>query len=127
MILCDTDVIIEYMKGNKAAKKEILEIGIENIAVSSVSLMELFYGALNKRELNKIKKALNSFKIIHVDTRISNKAVELIEKYYKSHGLEPPDALIGATAIVGNIELFTYNSRDFKFIDGLRLYKFEEN
>ena len=72
MILCDTDVIIEYMKGNKAAKKEILEIGIENIAVSSVSLMELFYGALNKRELNKIKKALNSFKIIHVDTRISN-------------------------------------------------------
>jgi len=127
MILCDTDVIIEYMKGNKAAKKEILEIGIENIAVSSVSLMELFYGALNKRELNKIKKALNSFKIIHVDTRISNKAVELIEKYCKSHGLEPPDALIGATAIVGNIELFTYNSRDFKFIDGLRLYKFEEN
>ena len=127
MILCDTDVIIEYMKGNKAAKKEILEIGIENIAVSSVSLMELFYGALNKRELNKIKKALNSFKIIHVDTRISNKAVELIEKYCKSRGLEPPDALIGATAIVGNIELFTYNSRDFKFIDGLRLYKFEEN
>jgi predicted nucleic acid-binding protein len=127
MILCDTDVIIEYMKGNEVVKKEILEIAINNIAVSSVSLMELFYGALNKRELNQIKKALNNFKIIHVDTGISNKAVELIEKYSKSHGLEPPDALIGATAIVRNIELFTYNSRDFKFIDGLKLYRFEEN
>jgi predicted nucleic acid-binding protein len=127
MILCDTDVIIEYMKGNEVAKKEIVEIGINNITVSSVSLMELFYGALNKRELNQIKKALNNFNIIHVDTGISNKAVELIEKYSKSYGLEPPDALIGATAIVRNIELFTYNSRDFKFIDGLKLYRFEEN
>lgn len=123
MILCDTDVIIEYMKGNKVAKREIVEIGIDNIAVSSVSLMELFYGALNKRELNQIKKALNSFKIIHIDTGISNKAVGLIEKYSKSHGLEPPDALIGATAIAGNTELFTYNISDFKFIDGLILYK----
>jgi predicted nucleic acid-binding protein len=104
------------MKGNEVAKKEILEIGINNIAVSSVSLMELFYGALNKRELNKIKKVLNNL--------ISNKAVELIEKYSKSHGLEPPDALIGATAIVRNIELFTYNISDFKFIDGLKLYRF---
>lgn len=127
MILCDTDVIIEYMKGNEVVKKEIVEIGINNIAVSSVSLMELFYGALNKRELNQIKKALNNFKIIHVDTGISNKAVELIEKYSKSHGLEPPDALIGATAMDRNIELFTYNSRDFKFIHGLKLYRFEEN
>jgi predicted nucleic acid-binding protein len=124
MILCDTDVIIEYMKGSEVAKKEILKIEIKNIAVSSVSLMELFYGALNKRELNKIKKALNNFKIIYVDTEISNKAVELIEKYSKSHGLEPPDALIGATAIVRNIELFTYNIGDFRFIDGLKLYRF---
>ena len=84
MILCDTDVIIEYMKGSEVAKKEILEIGIKNIAVSSVSLMELFYGALNKRELNKIKKALNNFKIIYVDTEISNKAVELREIFQKS-------------------------------------------
>lgn len=124
MILCDTDVIIEYMKGNEVAKKEIVEIGINNITVSSVSLMELFYGALNKRELNQIKKALNNFKIIHIDTEISNKAVELIEKYSKSHGLEPPDALIGATATVRNIALFTYDISDFKFIDGLKLYRF---
>ena len=111
MVLCDTDVIIEYMKGNEVAKKEILEIGINNIAVSSVSLMELYYGALN------------NFKIIHVDIEISNKAVELIEKYSKSHGLEPPDALIGATAVVRNIELFTYNVRDFSFIGGSKFYK----
>jgi predicted nucleic acid-binding protein len=39
MILCDTDVIIEYMKGNEVAKKEIVEIGINNITVSSVSLI----------------------------------------------------------------------------------------
>ena len=56
MILCDTDVIIEYMKGNEVAKKEIVEIGINNITVSSVSLMELFYGALNKRGYIRISQ-----------------------------------------------------------------------
>jgi len=36
MILCDTDVIIEYMKGSEVAKKEILEIGIKNIGLFAI-------------------------------------------------------------------------------------------
>ena len=60
-ILCDTDVIIEFLKGNETTKKIFNKINSENIALSSITLMELFYGALNKRELNKIKRALNEF------------------------------------------------------------------
>ena len=52
MILCDTNIIIEILKGNKRTINIIESIGLENIAISSVTVMELYFGALNKRELN---------------------------------------------------------------------------
>ena len=60
MILCDTNVIIEILKGDDKTIKIIERIGLENIAISSVTVMELYFGALNKRELNKIKKHLKA-------------------------------------------------------------------
>ena len=54
-ILCDTDVIIEYLKGNETTKKIFDKLERTNIALNAITLMELYYGTLNKRELNKIK------------------------------------------------------------------------
>ena len=123
MILCDTDVIIEILKGNKRTINIIESIGLENIAISSVTVMELYFGALNKRELNKIKKHLQALNIVHFDTDISESAIKLIERFSKSHGLQIPDAIIAATAMTSKIKLFTFNLKDFKYIDGLKLIK----
>jgi tRNA(fMet)-specific endonuclease VapC len=49
MILCDTDVIIEILKGNEKIINSIESIGLENIAISSITVMELYFGALQKR------------------------------------------------------------------------------
>ena len=54
-ILCDTDVIIEYLKGNETTKKIFDKLERTNIALNAITLMELYYDTLNKRELNKIK------------------------------------------------------------------------
>ena len=123
MILCDTNVIIEILKGNKRTINIIESIGLENIAISSVTVMELYFGALNKSELNKIKKHLQALNIVHFDTDISESAVKLIERFSKSHGLQIPDAIIAATAMTSKIKLFTFNLNDFKYIDGLKLIK----
>ena len=48
MILCDTNVIIEILKGNKRTMSIIENIGLENIAISSITVMELYFGAFNK-------------------------------------------------------------------------------
>lgn len=122
MILCDTNIIIELLKGNQSTIKDITSIGLENIAISSITEMELYYGAFNKNELSRIKKALNSLEIIHINIGISNEAVNLIEKYSKSHSLQIPDSIIAATAIVDNFSLYTYNIKDFKYIKKLKLY-----
>ena len=42
-----------------------------------------------------------------------------METYSLSHKLTIPDALIAATAIVHDIELYSLNLKDFRFITGL--------
>ena len=78
MILCDTDVIIEILKGNEKIIKTIESIGLENIAISSITVMELYFGALNKNELDKIKKHLKALNIVHFDNDVSELAVSMI-------------------------------------------------
>lgn len=123
MILTDTDVFIEALKNNPNAIGPLREIGFENIALSAVTLMELYFGARNKRELGKIKSRLSTLHILQIDENISKTATQLVEEYAKSHGLQIPDALIAATAMCHRLDLLTFNVKDFKFIDGISLYQ----
>lgn len=123
MVLCDTNVIIEFFKGNNKTLKELEQIGYDNIAISAITVMELYYGALNKKELNKIKKCIYSLNVYLIDSSISEISIELIEEYSKSHNLMIPDAIIAATAISLQMGIFTYNIKDFSFIKELKLYK----
>ena len=122
MILCDTDIFIEAFKNNTLATGSLRRIGFQNIALSAITLMELYFGALNKRELAKIKSRLQKLEIINLDQKITETAINMIERYAKSHGLHIPDALIAATAICKGMQLLTYNMKDFKFVEGIRLY-----
>ncbi len=122
MIILDTNIIIELLKGNKETKELLEGINEKNFAISIITNMELYYGAINKRELNKIRKFLKSFDLLLINEEISRIALDLIEKYSKSHGLEIPDALIAATSIYYDISLLTYNKKDFRYIEGLRLF-----
>ncbi|MEL7121853.1 MAG: type II toxin-antitoxin system VapC family toxin [Bacteroidota bacterium] len=77
--------------------------------------MELYQGMGNKKELQVMKKRINYFDILQVNSQISKLAIYLIDEYNLSHGLTIPDAIIGASAIIQEIELYTYNIKDFKF------------
>jgi len=120
--LCDTDVMIEYLKGNENIKKVFDKLE-ENIVLSAITLMELLYGALNKKELTEIKIALTEFNILNLNDGITEIAINLIEKYSKSHGLKIPDALIASTAIYYDFVLWTCNTRDFQYIEEIKLFK----
>jgi tRNA(fMet)-specific endonuclease VapC len=122
LILIDTNIVIEVLKNNKDIIQKIKSIGVERIALSSVTVMELYYGALNKAELKNIKEYVKAFEIIQISEEISQLAIDLIEKYTKSHNLNLPDALIAATSIKYHLKLFTLNTKDFKYIDDLELY-----
>ena len=124
MILCDTNIFIEMYRRNNAVRTVLLDkIGLENVVISDVTRAELFYGAINKRELQMIRKDLSNFPVLHIDSFISKMAVEFVEKYCLSHKTDLEDALIAATAILHSIELYTLNIKDFVFIPELKLYQ----
>ena len=123
MLLCDTNIFIEVYRHNVAVCAELEKIGHKNIAISDITRGELFYGALNKAELKLIKNDLDNVIVLHIDVEISKMGINLVEQYCLSHKLDIEDALIAATAIYYNIELFTLNVRDFKFIPKLKLYE----
>ena len=122
MIILDTNIIIELFKGNVETKELLKKVDEKEFAISVITSMELYYGAINKRELNKIKKFLKSFNLLTINEEISKIALDLIEKYSKSHGLDIPDTLIAATSLYYEIPLLTYNKKDFRYIEGLKLF-----
>ncbi|MET4083483.1 tRNA(fMet)-specific endonuclease VapC [Pedobacter sp. UYP30] len=122
MILCDTNILIEIYRGNTFIIEIVKQIGQENIAVSDVTRAELLYGARNLKELQTIRKDLNKLTVLPIQSSISSLAIELVVKYALSHKLSLPDALIASTAIAHKLALYTLNLKDFKFLDGVRLF-----
>ena len=123
MILCDTNIFIHAFNGDKNTIEELNRIGHENIALSVITVMELYQGMGNKKELEIMKKKIRYYDFIEIDIPVSKLALELVERFNLSHGLKIPDAIIAATAVVHQIELHTYNVKDFRFVPDIKLYE----
>ena len=119
--LLNTNVLIEILKGNQSTVQMVESFFYT--AISAITVMELYYGALNKNELKQLEKFIALFKVVHLDEQISMKSEYLIKTFAKSHNLDIPDSLIASTALVHGYKLFTYNIKDFRFIDELELIK----
>ncbi|MFI5134902.1 MAG: type II toxin-antitoxin system VapC family toxin [Chitinophagales bacterium] len=120
-VLCDTDVIIELLKENNLVVAKIISIGYNNITITPITLAEIQLGEPDKISFQKTLKKLSPVPVIPLDAAISIRFTSLFEKYCLSHRPSIPDMLIAATAISYDIELFTLNTKDFRFIHGLKL------
>ncbi len=121
IVLCDTDVFIEYFHENERIVKELDYLGFERLAISVISVGEIYFG-MRKRETAITRELIRRFNLFHFDKDISQLFIQYMLGYH-ARGLGVPDAIIAATAISNNVELFTLNRSDFEIIEGLRLYK----
>jgi len=86
--------------------------------------MELIAGVVNKLELKLLNKNVYLFDILLINAEITSIALNLIENYRLSHKIDIPDALIAASALYSGFQLFTYNLKDYRFINNLSLFNF---
>lgn len=126
-VICDANVISSYIRTDKhfspIAYDNINRLGLKNVCITPVIYIELFrwlslYKGFIKTERLKIRKFIDSLNVLHINKNISILSVEL------SRGLNhlaSPDVLIGATAVYYDIALFTFNTKDFKQIKGIKL------
>ena len=121
-ILIDTDILIDVARSvNIAIERLNAETQTASLKISIITQMELIIGCRNKTELQHLQRFLQRYEVIPLDETISNKARQLLEEDYLSHGLLIPDAFIAATALVREIPLLSKNQRDYRFISQLNL------
>jgi hypothetical protein len=121
-ILVDTNILIDHLRGIPKAT-ELME-GVENNnfegLLSTINIMELMAAPkMTEKRFESIKCLLDIFEYVPVDSVIATVAGQYLAKYRASHGLEPMDAIIAASARVSEAVLFTLNTKHFKFIEGL--------
>lgn len=121
-ILVDTDILIKVYRGHSSHKSELDKIQ-GNIAVSSITYLELLFGLKTRRRITDLHKQMRSYHLVHLSELISVKAMDILNKYGTSNAIKPADSLIAATSLVTNMALFTNNKQDFDFIEGISFYK----
>ena len=122
IVLVDSDILIDFSRRIENAAEWIDNFeSHSSLAISSITQMELFVGALNKSHLRETQEFLRRFQIVHVSEPVSILASELVLKFSLSHKLRVADAIIAATAISFDYDFATKNQRDFKFIGDLKL------
>jgi len=121
-IVCDTNVFINYLQKDEPTVSAIGKIGMENIIMPIITAMELCKGAGNKHEMNEIQEFIKYFTTLRLNSKGVELALDLIKKYQLSHNLGLADAFIAASVIIADLQLFTFNIKDFDFIKGLKLH-----
>ncbi len=118
MIFLDTNILIEYLKGNDSL---IEPYRLEELFISDIVLMELYQGAKSKSDLNFIIKKISPFKILKTNDEIMKLATILLKEYNLSHNMKMMDAIIASTVIVYDITLMSLNRKDFRYLDKIEL------
>ncbi len=125
MILFDTDTCVEILRGNhRTIKKRAAYPG--EIAVSFMTVAELFYGAENSRHPAEnravVEKFLLTLGVIHSDFPILRRFGEIKSDLHGKKLLIPDaDIFVAATALETSEVLVTGNVRHFERIGGLKI------
>lgn len=125
MHLIDSDVLINFLKGEKKAVKTIKKLKNESFCISIISVGEILEGLLetkNKKKLIQFQELLKTITIINIDFPIIEKFA-FIRKSLRQKGLliDNFDLLITATCLTHNLTLITNNIFHFKRIPELKI------
>jgi predicted nucleic acid-binding protein len=115
VILLDSDVLIEHLRGKAEARDWLVHARRSSgpLAISVVSLTEIA-GGMRSPERRDVMRLLGSMQRFQVTEQVAWRAALLMRAYRRSHsGIGLGDYLIAATALTEGLELATLNTRHF--------------
>jgi predicted nucleic acid-binding protein len=118
-VLVDSDVLIEVSRGRDQdilAKWEELARSQHRVLYSPVTAAELWAGA-RPREQEALSNLFRALLCVPIDDETGRRAGDYLRNYRKSHSVELGDALIAATAVLNNAELWTRNRKHYPMRD----------
>jgi len=125
--LIDTDWVIDHLNHIERVTRRLKELAPEGLALSIISLAELYEGVYYSREPVESDAALQ--RLLNSELTILGMDEETCKIFGKERGrlraagliIGDCDLLIGATALRHNLTLLTNNRRHFERIDGVRM------
>jgi tRNA(fMet)-specific endonuclease VapC len=125
--LVDTDWIIDHLANIRATTEKLRELQPQGVALSVVTLAELYEGVYYSRDPEKnetiLNKFLSKFPVMEVDKDICRCFGRERGKLRKTGKMIGDfDLLIAATCLCHNLTLLTNNVSHFERIEGLRLF-----
>lgn len=119
LYLIDTDVLIDFFRGNDAAKALIASHS-QQIILSSIVVAELYAGVRGQQEQSALENFFSLFPISPVTSEIAKIGGLLKREFGKSHGIGLADAVIAATCEIENASLLTLNTKHYPMIRDLK-------
>lgn len=127
MVILDTNIIIDHLrfsaKGETALIRIAKEIAKENLAISVITVQELYEGksSKDKQKEDYLLSTITPLKILPYDYEVAQLAGEIARDLEQS--IEFADAAIAATAIINGAFLHTLNKKHFQGITGLEFWQ----
>ncbi|MDZ7586489.1 MAG: type II toxin-antitoxin system VapC family toxin [Patescibacteria group bacterium] len=118
--LLDTNIIIDFFKGEEEIKRRIITDLRQGFGISSIGLTELYRGAYKSKKTKFNLKQIKDFiklpeiKIFLFGNKEAMAGGKLISRLeQKGQKISAVDALIAATAKVNNLIILTEDKRHF--------------
>ena len=129
MIVADSDVLIDALRGREPAKGRIVaELERGELATTSISVFELRSGARSRKEREKVEALLAPLSILPVDEPAAQLAAEArLELESQGQPIGTADSLIAGVCLARNAILLTRNRAHFERIPKLSLGRLEPN
>ena len=120
MILLDSDVAVDLLRGKPQAIAWLASLGRQRITVPGYVAMELIQGCHDATELARTQRELANYDIVWPDAAACAQAMSVFQTSWLSHKLGLLDALIGQTAVGLGAPLHTFNVKHLGLVPGLK-------
>jgi tRNA(fMet)-specific endonuclease VapC len=130
--LLDSNVCIRLINNSSSAVIDRLAAQEpEDILVSTITQLELYYGAYRsvqkERNLEILQRFFLQFTVIPLDKEAAKIAGKIrAELASRGTPIGPYDLQIAAIALANNLILVTHNTREFNRVNGLQIEDWEE-
>ena len=123
--LLDSNICIHFFRGKFGIIDKLNEVGIENCAISEITLAELVFGAEKSNNPKKNHKIIEQF----IDQLTILPIFDAIPTYGKEKArlqnigkmISDFDLLIGCTAIENTLIMVSENVKEFERIEKIKL------
>jgi len=123
--LLDTNICIHFFRGDYNLIDKIENVGLENCAISEITLAELVFGAENSKYPKKNYQLINTLSehvaILPILDAIREYGKQKVRLRKQGKMISDFDLLIGTTALINDLIMVTENLKEFTRIENIEL------